>query len=56
MALSREVHSLGLVQTAAPRLVTSCAVTYKEDTHMDINTFAAWGEFLGGLAVVASLV
>ena len=36
--------------------MTSCTVAYKEDTHMDITTLAAWGEFIGGIGVIASLV
>ena len=28
----------------------------QEETIMDITTLAAWGEFLGGIAVVVSLI
>jgi hypothetical protein len=33
--------------------MTSCSVLYRRTHIMDITTLAAWGEFLGGTAVVS---
>jgi len=43
-------------EAAATRVVDSCSVLPRRTPIMDITILAAWGEFLGGIAVVVSLL